>query len=42
VIQNLADMGELVPEIEEIADKDGDVVKVEKSKTMFKLRDFSR
>jgi hypothetical protein len=42
VIQNLAEMGEIVPEVEEIFDKKGDVLKEEKSKTMFKLRDFSK
>ena len=42
VIQNLADMGEIVPQIEEILDKNGNVVKEEKSKSMFKLRDFSK
>ncbi len=41
VIQSLADMGEIVPEVETTHDRQGNVTAEKPSKNMFKLRDFS-
>jgi hypothetical protein len=42
VIKSLADMGEIVPEIDTEYDKQGHVLNEKKSDNMFKLRDFSK
>ena len=41
-IKNLADMGEIVPDVEDECDKHGNPVSQKKSENMFKLRDFSK
>jgi hypothetical protein len=40
VIQNLVEMKELVPKMEPVKDKDGDIIEAKESKTMFGLRNW--